>query len=391
MAIKITAVVPWLVTVEGTGWGEYLFVEVRTDQGVTGWGEITTTTKIANRAVADVVRQLNELIVGDDPTRIELIWHKIFRSFTYMGSRGATTHAISGVDIALWDIQGKMLGQPIYELLGGPVREDILLYTHPEHRNLADEQSAIEEIRAIVGSGHTGIKFDPFPFVDTSLMHRHGYLDGEMSKAGERKAAELTALVRETAGPDVDILIDAHGRFNVPTAIRLCRTLEDAGDIDWFEEPVPVESYKALRQVRENVGAAISVGERLHTRWEFVPIFEHELADYVMPDVTWTGGISELKKIATMAEAHFIPISPHDASGPINVVAGAHVMMTVPNFYRLETSRYDLSKYNRLIEEPLDNSGGRLKLSRQPGLGIAMDMDYLRGNVVDGYGDAAQL
>ena len=111
----------------------------------------------------------------------------------------------------------------------------------------------IEEIRAIVGSGHTGIKFDPFPFVDDQLMDRHGYLDGEMSKAGERKAAELTALVRETAGPDVDILIDAHGRFNVPTAIRLCRTLEDAGNIDWFEEPVPVESYKALRQVRENV------------------------------------------------------------------------------------------------------------------------------------------
>jgi galactonate dehydratase len=387
MAIKITALVPWLVKVESTGWGEYLFVEVRTDQGITGWGEITTTTKIANRAVADVIRQLNELIVGDDPTRIELIWHKIFRSFTYMGSRGATTHVISGVDIALWDIRGKMLGLPIYELLGGPVREDILLYTHPNQRNFTDKQGIVEEIRAIVGSGHTGIKFDPFPHVDASLMHRHGYLDGEMSKAGERRAADLTALVRETAGPDVDILIDAHGRFNVPTAIRLCRTLEDAGNIDWFEEPVPVESYRALRQVREKVSAAISVGERLHTRWEFVPIFEHELADYVMPDVTWAGGISELKKIATMAEAHYIPISPHDASGPINVVAGAHVMMTVPNFYRLETSRYDLSGYDRLIDEPLDNSGGRLKLSGQPGLGITMDMDYLRGNVVEGFGD----
>jgi galactonate dehydratase len=305
-----------------------------------------------------------------------------------MGSRGATSHVISGIDIALWDIRGKLLGQPIYELLGGPVRESILLYTHPDQRNFTGPDGVVEEIRAIVGSGHTGIKFDPFPFVDDSLMHRHGYLDGEMTKAGERKAAELTALIRETAGAEVDILIDAHGRFNVPTAIRLCRTLEDAGKIDWFEEPVPVESYKALRQVREGVNAAISVGERLHTRWEFVPIFEHELADYVMPDVTWAGGISELKKIATMAEAHYIPISPHDASGPINVVAGAQVMMTVPNFYRLETSRYDLSKYNRLIDQPLDNSDGRLKLSAQPGLGITMDMDYLRGNVVEGYGDA---
>ncbi len=203
-----------------------------------------------------------------------------------------------------------------------------------------------------------------------------------MSKEGERVAADLTALIRRVAGPNVEILIDAHGRFNVPTAIRLCRTLEEAGQIDWFEEPVPVESYHALHQVREKVNAQISVGERLHTRWEFVPIFEQELADYIMPDVTWAGGISELKKIATLAEAYYIPISPHDASGPINVVAGAQVMMTVPNFYRLETNHHDLSSYNRFIQTPLDNSGGRLHLTTAPGLGIEMDMDFLRANTI---------
>ncbi len=148
-----------------------------------------------------------------------------------------------------------------------------------------------------------------------------------------------------------------------------------------------MESYHALKQVRERVSAAISVGERLHTRWEFVPILEQQLADYIMPDVTWTGGISELKKIATLAEAYYVPISPHDASGPINVIAGAHVMMTVPNFYRIETSSFDLSHYNRLIEKPLDNSGGRIKLSKEPGLGVAMNFDYLRGNSIDGFDD----
>jgi galactonate dehydratase len=385
--VKITKLVPWLVKAEGTYWGEYFFVEVRTDEGVTGWGEITTTTKIANRAVAGMIRQLNDLIVGDDPRQIELIWHKIFRSFTYMGSRGATTHVISGIDIALWDIKGKLLGQPIHELLGGKVRDDILLYTHPNSRNFGTREGVIEEITKIVESGHTALKTDPFPFVDTSLMHRHGYLDGQMTKEGERRAAELTALIRETAGPDVDFLIDAHGRFDVPTAIRLCNTLVDAGAIDWFEEPVPVESYKALRQVRESVSCPITVGERLHTRWEFVEVFENGLADHVMPDVTWTGGISELKKIATMAEAYYIPVSPHDASGPINVVAGAQVMMTVPNFYRLETSSFDLSKYDRFITAPLDNSGGRLKLTAGPGLGVEMDMGFLRGNIVDGFGE----
>jgi galactonate dehydratase len=125
----------------------------------------------------------------------------------------------------------------------------------------------------------------------------------------------------------------------------------------------------------------------VHTRWEFVPIFENRLADYVMPDVTWAGGITELKKIAILAEAYYVPITPHDASGPINVLAGAHVMMTVPNFYRIETSRYDLSHYNRLIEEPLDNRGGRIRLNGKPGLGVAMNLDYLRRNALDGFDD----
>ena len=385
--MKITAIVPWLVKVEASYWGEYLFVEVRTDDGLSGWGEITTTTKIANRAVAGMLRQLNDLLVGDDPTKIESLWHKTFRAFTYMGSRGAASHVVSGVDIALWDILGKSRGLPIYEMLGGPVRDDILIYTHPDQSKFTSREGVVEEIRAIIESGHDAIKFDPFPHYEGHAGHMHGYLDGELSKKGEREAAELTALIRETVGPDVEILIDAHGRFDVPTAIRLCRALEDAGQIDWFEEPVPVESYNALRQVRERVSAAISVGERLHTRWEFVPIFENRLADYVMPDVTWTGGITELKKIAILAEAYYVPITPHDASGPINVVAGAQVMMTVPNFYRIETSRYDLSHYNKLIEEPLDNRGGRIRLNGKPGLGVAMNLDYLRRNALDGFDD----
>lgn len=381
--MKITAVNPWLVKAEGTFWGEYFFIEVTTDEGVTGWGEITTTTKMANRAVAGMIRQINALIVGDDPAHIEQIWHKIFRTFTYMGSRGATCQVISGIDIALWDIRGKVLGVPIYDLLGGPVRNEIALYCHPDQRNFTDKAGVEKEIRAIVDSGHTALKFDPFPFEEAGSALSQGYLDGKMSKAGEQIAADLTAHIREIAGPNVEILIDAHGRFNVPTAIRLCRALEEAGQIDWFEEPVPVESYHALRQVREKVNAAITVGERLHTRWEFIPIFEQELADYVMPDVTWTGGISELKKIATLAEGYYIPISPHDASGPINVVAGAQVMMTVPNFYRVETMHHDLSSYNKFIKSPLDNSGGALHLTDAPGLGIEMDMEFLQANLVE--------
>ncbi|MEZ4621726.1 MAG: mandelate racemase/muconate lactonizing enzyme family protein [Caldilineaceae bacterium] len=172
-------------------------------------------------------------------------------------------------------------------------------------------------------------------------------------------------------------MIDAHGLYNVPTAVRLANKMAEY-KIHWFEEPVPPESWKALKQVKEQVSTPICTGERLHTRWEFVPIFENGLADFVMPDVTWTGGISELKKIATMAEAYYIPISPHDASGPVNVIAGAQVMMTVPNFYKLEVHRYDLSSYNILLDQPLDIRSGHLYVPDRPGLGIELNVDVLK-------------
>lgn len=380
--MKITGVRPWLVKASSSYWGEYLFVEVTTDEGISGWGEITSTTKSANRALAAILRQVGDRIIGDDPAKIEYIWHKIFRGFTYMGSRGAACEVVSAIDIALWDIRGKVLGLPVYELLGGSVRDEIALYTHPDQSKFTTKEGVIAEIQDIVKSGHTALKFDPYPYQRNGDESRNGYLDGSMSRKDEFKAAELTALIRETAGREIEILIDAHGRFDVPTAIRLCRSLEEAGQIDWFEEPVPPESYDALAQVRDKVSAAISVGERAHTKWDFVQILERRLTDYIMPDVTWTGGISEMKKIATLAEAYFVPISPHDAGGPINVLAGAHVMMTVPNFYKLETSRWDLSGYNELMHTRLDNSNGALKLPRVPGLGIEMNRDYLTDNEI---------
>ena len=388
--MKITGVKPWLVKSSGSYWGEFLYVEVTTDEGVSGWGEITTTTKLANRALCSILKHIGVAIAGDDPSHIEMIWHKIFRSFTYMGSRGAAVECVSAIDIALWDIRGKVLGKPIYELLGGPVRDDILLYTHPDQSKFTSSEAVVREIKDIVASGHTSLKFDPFPHQGPkggadgwAREQRDGYLDGSMTRKDEREAAELTALIRETAGPDVEILIDAHGRFDVPTAIRLCRTLEEAGDIDWFEEPVPPESLGALKQVRDKVSAPISWGERGHTKWDFVPVLENKLADYIMPDVTWTGGITELKKISALCEAYFIPVSPHDAAGPINVVAGAQVMMTVPNFYRLETSEWNLHKYDPMIDTPLDNSNGSLKLTKKPGLGIEMNRAYLEANAID--------
>lgn len=383
--MKITDVRSWIVKVpwdNEPGMDEvrspsqrvFVFVQVDTDEGVTGWGEVTTYPgPVANRAVAAYIDQIGDWLRGDDPEQIEAIWNKIFRAMTYVGTRGATTAAISAIDIALWDIRGKVLGQPIYNLMGGKVRERIALYCHPpQPSSPADIAASAQEI---VDAGFVAFKMDPM------IAHLHvgnaSFLDGEISADAEAKALETLAAARETVGPQVEILIDAHGLYNVPSAVRLANKMADY-NIHWFEEPVPPESWKALKQVREQVSTPICTGERLHTRWEFVPIFEHGLADFVMPDVTWAGGISELKKIATMAEAYYVPISPHDASGPINVMAGAQVMMTVPNFYKLEISRYDLSGYNILIDEPLDIRAGHLHVPARPGLGVELDPDALR-------------
>jgi galactonate dehydratase len=376
--MKITKVTPWLLLAKAAydfgRQGEYIFVEVQTDEGITGWGEVTTTHPVANRAVCAVLQQIDALLVGANPFHIEKLWNKVFRTFTYMGSRGASTNALSGIDIALWDIRGKAMNQPIYDLLGGPVRENIALYTHPDPNIGPDE--AKRQAKEIADSGHEGMKFDPYPRMPEES---NGYLNGGMTTKGEAEANEITAAIREGAGPEMELMIDAHGRFDVPTTVRLARSVA-LSNIHWWEEPVPVESIQALRNVRDRIEIPISVGERLHTRWEFTAILENDLADFLEPDVTWTGGISELKKISAMAEAYYLPIAPHDASGPINVLAGAHVMMTVPNFYKLETARHRLGAYDQFIQTPLDVREGRLYLPDPPGLGIEMNMDFLRAN-----------
>ena len=391
--MRITKVTPWLISAPAPYLDtaddnkepqqrEYVFIEVSTDEGITGWGEITGTLPVANRSVCAALRHVSDLIKGDDPRLIEMIWNKIFRSFTYMGSRGATTNIISAIDIALWDIRGKVLGLPISELFGGPVRDGVPIYCHPQNGSSIEEM--VQHVKAIVETGQKALKLDPFQ--PHHEEESNGYLTGKLSAESENLGADRIAAIREAVGPDIEVMIDCHGRFDAPTAIRLAKALEPY-NIWWFEEPVPVESTHALRQVRENVGVPICVGERLHTRWEFVPILENELADFIMPDVTWTGGISEIKKIATMAEAYYVPISPHDASGPVNVLAGAHAMASVPNHYRVETSRAKLNAYDEYIDHPLDIRGDKIYLSDRPGLGIELDRDYMRGHALEGYRD----
>ena len=348
----------------------WVFLRIDTDAGIYGIGQVSSGPNSA--VVAAAASRLGPLLVGEDPARIEYLWHKLHASFNSLGSLGFVSAMISGVDIALWDIRGKALGLPICELLGGRFRDRLVLYSNGWFSGCTTPEEYARAAKRTVDEGHTALKLDPFRYRRPELSRHAASYD----PVDDLEAEQIVAAIREAVGPGVEILIDAHGRFDVPTAIRLANRLAPYR-IGWFEEPVPPENWDALRQFRDRSPVPVCVGERLYTRWQFRPVLEQKLADYIMPDVIRTGGISELKKIATMAEAFFIPVSPHDATGPITLIAGAHVMLSTPNFYRLEIAYSELEQYNRALTPPLDVRGGYFYVSDRPGLGHDLREDYL--------------
>jgi galactonate dehydratase len=392
--VKITDVEVYVVDVTG-GAATYnaepqnvwTFVRVLTDAGVHGWGEASNFPGNGSLMIADAIGHLTPWIVGQDAADVTAMWHRLFRKAAYLGPRGLPTAVVSGIDIALWDIKGKVAGRPVYDLLGGKVRDTVPLYANgwfaagDGHRACATPEEYAAAARRVIQAGHAAIKCDPF---HEMLPHHTGYLSGQISAAGEAFGADCAAAIREAVGPGVEILIDAHGHYNVPTAVRLARRLEPYR-IGWLEEPTPPESLDALRAVRERVAVPLCVGERLYTRWDFLPVLQGRLADYVMPDVLWTGGISELLRIATLAEAYHVPVTPHNAMGPLQVVAGAHAMLAVPNFYRLEHHVGNVPWYDRCLDRPLDIRGGELHLAARPGLGVDLDPAFLRAHAAPGW------
>lgn len=389
MSNPITDVKVYVVDPSGHGSAAHAwtFVQVETAEGVTGFGEATNYPGNGSLIVGDAIRRMKDFIVGQDADDINRVWHTLFRKAAYLGPRGLPTAVVSGIDLALWDIKGKTLNRPVYDLLGGKMREVVPLYANGWfHAYDGQEECSTPEqyaaaAKRVVETGHVALKTDPF--LEMRPYHT-GFVTGQISPEGEELGVAIIAAMREAVGPQVAILIDAHGHYNVPTAVRLANRLEPLG-IGWFEEPVPPESPQALRTVREQVRVPICVGERLYTRWDFLPVFEQRLADYVMPDVVWCGGISELMRIATMAEAYHIPLSPHNAMGPLQIVAGSHVMMVIPNAYKLEHSVAAIAGYQACLEEPIEFVADHLRLSGRPGLGYALNLDFLRAHTVNGW------
>ena len=357
--MKITRIGTLVVHARMRNW---VLVKVETDQpGLYGWGEATLEWK--TKGVVGSIEDLAVLLLGQDPRRIEHLWQTMHRQYFWRG--GITNYtAISGIDLALWDIKGKELGKPVCDLLGGPVRDTLRLYDHLGGGTLegmyqTGEPEAFAELAlASVARGFTAFKAMPVPVPEPIE-----------SAATLKKAARAVAAMREAVGDGIDIMLDLHARATPAAAIQFGRMLADY-NLYWYEEPCWPEHVDALVEVSRALPFPIATGERLVGRWEFRELLEKRAVAIIQPDVTHCGGISEARRIAAMAETYLIPVACHNPQGPVSTAASLHLGFATPNYLIQEVVRNDVPWRNDILTEPLDVGTGICRAPAAPGLGI---------------------
>ena len=363
--MKIKAIQTHICHAYRTNW---VFVKILTDAGLHGVGEATLEHR--ELTVAQAVKELERTLVGKDPHNIEALWHQIYRDAYWRGG-AVLMSALSGVEMALWDIKGKALGVPVWQLLGGKVRDSIPCYANGWFAPAKTPDEFAAKARLAVQAGFRGLKWDPFGAA---------YLD--IDKRGLREALQCVEAVVSAVGPEVDILIEGHGRFNVPTAIRIAHALEDY-DIHWFEEPIPPDNLEALAEVKQRTRVPIAAGERLYSRWDYQRFFALRCADFAQPDVSHTGGIMEVKKIAAQAEANHLALCPHNPSGPVANAASLQLAACVPNFSVLETMSADVPHRREISTERVVFENGAMQIPDAPGLGIDINVEAVAAHPYD--------
>ncbi len=353
--MKVTDIKIFTVDCFRTNW---VFVKVYTDEGIDGVGEATLEYK--EEALWGAVAHIKEYLTGKNPLDIEKHWRNIYRDAYWRGG-AVLMSALSAVETALWDILGKSLGVPVYQLMGGKVNDSVRIYVNGWFSGAKEPEEFAEKAKAAVSRGVTAMKWDPFGKSYMNISNRD--LD---------KAIRCVGAVRDAVGSEVDLLIEGHGRFNIPTAIKISKELAQFKPM-WFEEPVPPDNLGALREVKDKSPVAISAGERLYTRWDYCSMFDKAAADYIQPDISHAGGIMELKKIAAEAESRYIPFAPHNPSGPVANAATLQLAASCPNFCILEIMYSDVEWRKSVTNELLEYADGCIKIPDKPGLGIEID------------------
>jgi galactonate dehydratase len=347
----------------GTQWRNLTFVKVETDAGLTGLGE----ARVLNRTDA-VHGYLSEAVpryvLGSDPFEVERLVGRMFREdFGRAGEIAMTGIAL--IEIACWDIIGQALEQPVYRLLGGAVRDKVKAYANGWYTVERTPEDFHAAAKQVVARGYQALKLDPFG---------SGFY--ELDRAEKMRSIALVEAVRDAVGPEVEILIEMHGRFNPVTAVGLARDLARFAP-SWYEEPVPPENLAALKKVANAIaplGVPIATGERLHTPYEYRELFELQAADIIQPDITHFGGLLNVKKLAAWAEAYYILLAPHNVGGPVSTAAALHLAACTPNFKILEHfndfSEAHVKQAAPGLPEVVD---GHFSLPQGPGLGVKLD------------------
>jgi len=344
----------------------WLFLKIETDEGITGWGEPVVEGRAAT--VEAAVKELSEYLIGKDPLKIEDHWQVMYRAGFYRGGP-ILMSAISGIDQALWDIKGKFHNAPVYELLGGPVRDSIRVYSWIGGDRPND---VAEAARAAKEAGFTAVKMN----ATEELQYIDSY--EKIDQAVARIAA-----VREIVGKDFGIGIDFHGRVHKPMAKILAKELEVFRPM-FIEEPVLAENNEALRDIATHTNIPIATGERMFSRWDYKQILAEGYVDIIQPDLSHAGGITEVRKIAAMAEAYDIALAPHCPLGPIALASSLQVDAVSHNAFIQEQSLgIHYNKGNDLLDYIVDRSvfqyeNGHVKMPKLPGLGIEVNEDYVR-------------
>ena len=354
--MQITKVSPIIV---GNPWKNWVFVKVETDEGIVGYGEATVGLNAL--PVEAAIREISHLCLGWDPRNIQAIWHHLHKAM-YL-TEGQIQHAaIAGIEIACWDILGKSLDTPVYQLVGGKCREALRAYANGWYRGPRDRAFYAERARQVVEMGYTALKFDPF-----------GKAHHTLAKREERLSVELVRAVREAVGEDVDLIIEVHDRFTVSTAIRVSKLLEEF-DILWLEAPVLSSDIEDLLAVAQASPIPVGVGERFSTQREFAQLLKHEIIDTLLPETLDLGGFWPTREVTGLANMHNAVVAPHNARGPICTAVNCHLDLTIPNFLIQETFSDFNEEWTRdLVRGAPEVKNGYLHVNDRPGFGIELD------------------
>ena len=349
----------------------WTFVRVYTDEGLVGTGECNSASAASGFAVKAAIETMKPALLGKDPTNPGPLYELLRRRGRYGGTSNAPViFAITGIENALIDITGKALGVPAYKLLGGKFRDTIRLYADLHAGDEETPEAYAEKAAEVVEQeGYTAVKFD----VDHTGV---GKLDPWNWTVGAQEMNHIIDLIRasrEAIGFDVDLAIDCHGQFDVPSAITLAKAVEDLR-LMWLEEPVPAENVDALAQVKASTSTVICSGENQYTRFEFLELLQRQAVDVIMPDLSKVGGMLEAKRIADIADAFYVPFAPHNVSSPLGMMAACHVCAAVPNFFVLEFHGREIPWWNDLCEgdKPFIRNG-TMRVSERPGIGVELN------------------